>query len=85
VEFSSADTSEHRPVRIAVGGLLLQFGNILDILKFRLSLSIFFATQSAQGVSRLVSSASLDEPSGGLREEPDDAEKEEQWDNLESN
>lgn len=75
----------HVEITVQLAALLLQFGNIANILELGFGQTIVssFATKPAKNIASFVFAADFDKPTGGLREEPDNDEKEDQWKNLE--
>ena len=88
VEFARADTEKHSNVRLAFGGLAFELCDVANILEFGLSFANIFtglASKTAKNIASLVFAANLDEPTGGLGEEPADCKEEQQRGNLECN
>ena len=75
----------HVEITVQLTGLLLQFGDIADILEFGFGQIIVssFATKPTKYVASFVFAANFDKPSRRLGEEPDNNKEEDQWNNLE--
>ena len=75
----------HMEITVQLAGLLLQFGDIANILEFGFGQIIVssFATKPAKNIASFVFATDFDKPTGRLREEPDNDEEEDQWNNLE--
>ena len=75
----------HVEITIQLAALLLQFGDIADILELGFGQIIVssFATKSAKNIASFVFATDFDEPTRRLGEEPDNDEEEDQWKNLE--
>ena len=87
VELAGTSAGKHGPVRGAGCSLSLEFGNVADILEFRLGLAHIFtslASQTAKDIATFLLTANFDQPTRRFREEPNDCEKEEKWNDLES-
>lgn len=88
VEFARADTEQHGKVRLGLRHFPLQFGDVPDVLEFGFGLANVlarFSTKAAQNVPRFILAAHLHEPTGGLGEDPNDCQEEDEWENLECN
>ena len=86
VELARSDTEEHVEIRLGSSRLALKLSNISDILKLCLSLAevlAALATKTAENVAGFLLTTDLDQPTGGLGEEPDDCKEDEQEENLE--
>ena len=75
----------HVEVTVQLASLLLQFGDIANILELGFSQIIVssFAAKSAKNVASFIFAPDFNKPTGRLREEPDNDEEEDQWNDLE--
>ena len=75
----------HVEITVQLAALLLQFSDIANILEFGFGQAIVssFATKSTENIASFVFATNLDKPSRRLGEEPDNYEKEDQWNDLE--
>lgn len=71
-------------ITIQLAALLLQFGDIANILEFGFGQTIVssFATKPTKNIASFVFAADFDKPSRRLGKEPDNDEEEDQWKNL---
>lgn len=86
VQVTRLPAKQHREVRVPVDNSLLHLGNALDILELGFGADPIFwaaATQTLQNVSCFLLAADLDQPTGGLGEEPDGDEENQKEDDLE--
>ena len=76
----------HVEITVQLTGLLLQFGDIADILELGLGQIIVssFATKPAKYIASFLFATNFDKPSRRLGEEPDNDEEEDQRKNLKS-
>ena len=75
----------HVEITVQLAGLLLQFGDIANILELGFGQIVVssFATKPAKNIASFVFAPNLDKPTGRLGEEPDNDEEKDQWKNLE--
>ncbi len=74
----------HVEITVQLAALLLQFGDIANILELGFGQIIVssFATKPAKNIASFVFATDFDKPTGRLGEEPDNDEEEDQWKNL---
>ena len=88
VELARAPAEEHSDIRLTVSRLAFKLGDVADVLEFCLCFAEIlttFATQASEDVASLTFTSHLDEPTGGLGEEPDESEKGHKGSDLEAN
>ena len=75
----------HVEITVQLAGLLLQLGNIANILELSFGQIVVssFATKPAKNIASFIFATDFDKPTGRLGEEPDNDEEEDQWKNLE--
>ena len=78
------DIPRHVEITVQLAGLLLQFGDIANILELGFGQIVVssFATKPAKNITSFVFATDFDKPTGRLREEPDNDEEEYQWKDL---
>ena len=67
VKLAGANAEEHGKVRLGLGGLTFELGDVADVLEFSLGLADIFTsltTKSSEDVTGLFFAADLDEPTG---------------------
>jgi len=86
VELAGTDTEKHVEIRVVLGSLPLELGDVADVLKLSLGLThvcTSLTTKSTQDIARFFLTPDLGKPTWRFREEPDDAEEEEKRYDLE--
>jgi hypothetical protein len=79
--------SEHAPVAAVVHGGLLQLAGVPDVLELGLGhgeVVTVVTPEAGEDVARVCLAADLDEPTGGLGEDPDESKEQEEGDDLEA-
>lgn len=88
VELAGTDAKEHMEIRVVLGSLPLQLGDVADILELSLSLArvcTSLATESPKDVARFFLTPNFGQPTWRFGEEPNDAEEEQKRYDLECN
>lgn len=86
MELAGTDAEKHVEIRVVLGSLSLELGDVADVLKLSLGLthvSTSLTTESPQDIARFFFPPDLGKPTWRFREEPDDAEEEEKRYDLE--
>lgn len=86
VKLAGADAEEHVEVALLVGGLVFEVADGDDVLQLGLggdAVLALVAAKAAEDKAGFLLAAGLDEPTGRLRHEPDEAEEEDERQDLE--
>lgn len=88
MELARSNTEKHSEVAVGLGSLLLKFNDSLDVLELGLGPALVLTsltTEAAKDVSRFLVATDLAQPTRRLGEEPDNAQKDEERNDLEGN